>query len=127
MVEQRVPAVPALTDLLFEKAGVGLCLVAPDGTVVRANAEWLRSTGFTSAQVIGEGLQAVFSDAWDMISVMHARARAGESVPERLALLLVRPRGPAAGSRADPPPRTASRAGTAAGASPPAPPPARSR
>ncbi len=34
----------SLTDLLFEERGVGRCLVAPDGTVLRANGEWLRST-----------------------------------------------------------------------------------
>jgi PAS domain S-box-containing protein len=46
-----------LTDLLFDRVAEGLCLVAPDGTVVRANAEWLRSTGLTEEQVVGENIE----------------------------------------------------------------------
>lgn len=93
MAEQRTTGDHGLTDLLFEKAGVGLCLAAPDGTVVRANAEWLRSTGFELAQVIGEDLVALFPDARDLALAMHARARAGEtvSVPPHQVLLRGRP------------------------------------
>jgi PAS domain S-box-containing protein len=42
-----------LTDLLFDDPDVGRCLVAPDGSVLRANAEWLRSTGFSLDDVLG--------------------------------------------------------------------------
>jgi PAS domain S-box-containing protein len=69
-----------LTDLLFERAGDGLCLVAPDGTVVRANAEWLRLTGFTAEQVPGENILDLFPATRDVALAMHARARAGHRV-----------------------------------------------
>jgi PAS domain S-box-containing protein len=69
-----------LTDLLFENAGVGLCLVAPDGTVVRANAEWLRSTGFTEKEVVGENIIDLSPRTRDLALAIHARARAGHRV-----------------------------------------------
>jgi PAS domain S-box-containing protein len=69
-----------LTDLLFEEAGAGLCLVAPDGTVQRANAEWLRSTGFSAEQVIGEDIIELFPDDRARVLALHARARAGDRV-----------------------------------------------
>jgi PAS domain S-box-containing protein len=69
-----------LTDLLFDRAGVGLCLVAADGTVLRANAEWLRSTGLTTEQVIGSNIIELFPATRDTALAMHARARAGHYV-----------------------------------------------
>jgi PAS domain S-box-containing protein len=72
-------AQPAVTDLLFGKAGVGLCLVAPDDTVVRANAEWLRSTGYTEEQVVGESILDLFAATREVLA-LHARARAGHRV-----------------------------------------------
>ena len=80
MPDQQTSGSPSLTDLLFEEAGVGLCLVAPDGTVVRANAEWLRSTGFAAEQVVGEDIIELFPETRDMAAAMHARARAGRRV-----------------------------------------------
>ncbi|WP_242370702.1 MULTISPECIES: PAS domain S-box protein [Anaeromyxobacter] len=73
------PTTPSrtLTDLLFEKEEVGLCLVAPDGTVLRANAKWLRSTGFTEEQVVGQSMVELFPDTRETVLEMHARARAG--------------------------------------------------
>jgi PAS domain S-box-containing protein len=76
----KTKTTPTLTDLLFEKAHVGLCLVAPDGTVLRANAAWLSSTGFTHEQVIGESIIELFPATRDMSLAMHARARAGHRV-----------------------------------------------
>jgi PAS domain S-box-containing protein len=52
-VANTTAALP-LIRLIFDKAAIGLCLFAPDGAVVRANAEWLRSTGFTEEQVVGK-------------------------------------------------------------------------
>jgi PAS domain S-box-containing protein len=80
MPHAHTTAAPTLTDLLFDKVGVGLCLVAPDDTVVRANAEWLRATGFTAEQVVGEDIIALFPETRDMALAMHARARAGHRV-----------------------------------------------
>jgi PAS domain S-box-containing protein len=69
----------ALLDALFEDALVGRCLVAPDGTILRANTEWLRSTGFTR-DVVGVDIVALFPQMRDMAIAMHARARAGHRV-----------------------------------------------
>jgi PAS domain S-box-containing protein len=77
-VANTTPA--TLTDLLFEKTDAGLCLVAPDGTIVRANAEWLRSTELTEDQVVGENIIDLFPATRDTALAMHARARAGHRV-----------------------------------------------
>ena len=69
-----------LTDLLFEDPGVGRCLVAPDGSVLRANSEWLRSTGFTLDDVLGADIIDLFPETRDMALAMHDRARAGHRV-----------------------------------------------
>jgi PAS domain S-box-containing protein len=68
-----------LLEVLFEDALVGRCLVAPDGSILRANSEWLRSTGFTR-DVVGVDIVALFPQVRDMAVAMHARARAGHHV-----------------------------------------------
>ncbi|HEY6005254.1 MAG TPA: ATP-binding protein [Anaeromyxobacter sp.] len=73
-------AAPVLTDLLFEEPGVGRCLVAPDGSILRVNGEWLRSTGFRLDDVLGADIVGLFPDTRDMALAMHARARAGHRV-----------------------------------------------
>jgi PAS domain S-box-containing protein len=65
-----------LADLLFDEAGVALCLVAPDGSVIRANAEWLRSTGLTLDEILGEDVIELFPETREMTLGLHARARA---------------------------------------------------
>ncbi|ACG73623.1 PAS/PAC sensor hybrid histidine kinase [Anaeromyxobacter sp. K] len=80
MSTQRTVGSASLTDLLFDEAAVGLCLVAPDGTIVRVNAPWLRSTGFQHEQVLGEHIVSLFPGTRDMALAMHARARAGHRV-----------------------------------------------
>jgi PAS domain S-box-containing protein len=70
----------AVVDLLFEDEFVGRCLVAPDGTVLRANREWLRSTGFALDDVLGADIIEQFPDTRDVALAMHARARAGHRV-----------------------------------------------
>ncbi|HEX9051375.1 MAG TPA: PAS domain S-box protein [Anaeromyxobacter sp.] len=69
-----------LLDLLFDEPSVGRCLVAPDGSVLRANAEWLRSTGFALDRVLGADIVALFPQTRDMALALHARARAGHHV-----------------------------------------------
>jgi signal transduction histidine kinase len=69
-----------LTDLLFEEPGIGRCLVAPDRTVLRANGEWLRSTGFSLDEVLGADIIDLFPGTRDMAIALHARARAGHHV-----------------------------------------------
>ena len=80
MRTQPIPYSPQLADLLLETAGVGLCLVAPDGTVLRANAGWLRSTPYTVEQVIRENIIELFPATREQALAMHARARAGHHV-----------------------------------------------
>jgi PAS domain S-box-containing protein len=67
----------ALADLLFEEPGVGRCLVAPDGSVLRANLEWLRATGFSLNDALGADIIDLFPEARD---VALARVRAGHRV-----------------------------------------------
>jgi len=69
-----------LLDLLFEDSSVGRCLVAPDGSVLRANAEWLRSTGFSLDDVLGANIVELFPEARDIVLATHGRARAGHRV-----------------------------------------------
>lgn len=74
--------------LLFEQAGLGVCLVGADGRVVRVNAEWLRGTGLP-ASVAGVGIDEVVPDVEDPIREACARARAGVRVdlPRRRVLV----------------------------------------
>jgi|SRR5690349_20179997 len=80
MLALRASPETMLSDLLFEQAGVGLCLVGPDGTALRANDEWLRSTGFSPGQVIGKDVIELFPDTRELAAAIHARARNGEKV-----------------------------------------------
>jgi PAS domain S-box-containing protein len=80
MLEQGTESAPTLTDLLFERAHDGLCVVAPDGTVLRANSEWMRSTGFSLGEVLGADLVELFPATRDLSLALHARARAGHHV-----------------------------------------------
>jgi PAS domain S-box-containing protein len=69
-----------LAELLLQEPGVGRCLVAPDGRVVRANDEWLRSTGLTGETVVGADIVALFPHTRDLARALHARARLGHRV-----------------------------------------------
>jgi PAS domain S-box-containing protein len=80
MAEHRTPASGQLVDVLFDEAGVGLCLVAPDETILRVNAEWLRTMGYAGEQVVGEDIVELFPDTRERALALHARARAGERV-----------------------------------------------
>ncbi len=68
-----------LADLVFECAGVGLCVVAPDGTVLQANAEFHRVTGFAQS-VVGKGVGELFVGMRHPALALIARARAGATV-----------------------------------------------
>jgi PAS domain S-box-containing protein len=74
------PQRPELLDLLFEQAGVALCLVAPGGRVVRANGDWLRAGGFAWEDVAGADILDLFPEARDVAAAQHARVRAGETI-----------------------------------------------
>lgn len=70
----------ALLDVLFDDPSVGRCLVAPDGTILRANSEWLRSTGLRTEDAIGADMIALLPEGRDAALAQHARARAGHTV-----------------------------------------------
>jgi PAS domain S-box-containing protein len=72
---------PLLVDLLFEKADVGLCLAAPDGSGLRANAEWRRMTGRGAEGLDGGNALERLGLSRDAAEALLARARAGETVP----------------------------------------------
>jgi PAS domain S-box-containing protein len=72
-------ASPPLVDLLFERAGVGLCFVAPDDRVLRANAEWLRGTGLRLEQVIGGNIHDLFPGSRECGRAVE-QARAGQTI-----------------------------------------------
>ncbi len=70
-------AASALTDLFFAEPGVGRCLVAPDGSVLRANEEWLRSTGFKLGDVLGAEIIDLLPDTRDhFVLYPHAEKEA---------------------------------------------------
>lgn len=79
-VRTTTTASSTLLDLLFDDGSVGRCLVAPDGTVLRVNGEWLRSTGSSAEDVVGADVIGLFPETRDVALAMHARARAGHHV-----------------------------------------------
>ena len=80
MTVHDVRSASPLLDLIFDNDGVGRCLVAPDASVLRANAAWLRSTGFKRDEVLGANIVELFPDSRDLALALHARARAGHRV-----------------------------------------------
>jgi PAS domain S-box-containing protein len=78
--EADAPGFTRLLDLLFEDPQVGRCMVAPDGTALRANREWLRATGLVLDGILGASLVDLFPDARDVVLALHAHARAGRHV-----------------------------------------------
>ena len=75
-----VSATSPLLDLLFDDPATGRCLVAPDGSVLRANAEWLRGNGLALDDVLGEDVLALFPESRRELAPLLDRARAGERV-----------------------------------------------
>jgi PAS domain S-box-containing protein len=69
-----------LLDLLFEEPSFARCLVSPEGRVVRANSEWLRSTGHTLEEVIGRDVSKLLPVTDDTANELLARVRAGQRV-----------------------------------------------
>ncbi|RYY57186.1 MAG: PAS domain S-box protein, partial [Comamonadaceae bacterium] len=74
------PPASVLLDALFATPACGHCLVDPDGLVVRVNAEWLRSTGFAEADVLGRDIVSLFPGSEDLSRALHELARAGRQV-----------------------------------------------
>jgi PAS domain S-box-containing protein len=74
--ESPAPTRP-LTDLLFDEADVGLCLVAPDGTVARANDRWGEATGVAAARPGSDALAAL-PPASEVALALRASLASGE-------------------------------------------------
>jgi len=70
------PWTSPLLDLLFDDALAGRCLVAPDGSILRANGAWLRLAGLSLDDVLGANFVELFPDTREV----HDRARAGHVV-----------------------------------------------
>ncbi|HET8539910.1 MAG TPA: ATP-binding protein [Anaeromyxobacter sp.] len=71
--------VPALLEAVFERAGVGLCVVGPRDEVVRANRRWLRAAQAPAARVVGRDVLAPLPRSW-RVRALLARARRGGPV-----------------------------------------------
>jgi PAS domain S-box-containing protein len=71
---------PEILELLLARAGVGLCLLAPNLTVLRANAAWLRLTGVGAEEVRGADALALFPDTRDLALSLYERVQRGETV-----------------------------------------------
>jgi PAS domain S-box-containing protein len=74
------PVASSLLDALFQTPACGYCLVNPAGRVVRANDEWLRSTGFRRDQVVGYDIIELFPGTQDMSRALHDLARSSGQV-----------------------------------------------
>ncbi len=79
-IQERAALSTEVLGLLFARAGIGLCFVAPNLTVLRANAEWLRCTGYTAERVEGEDILAVFPDTREVALSLYERVQRGETV-----------------------------------------------
>ena len=68
-----------LLDQVFNAARVGLCLVDPEGLVVRVNGEWLRSVGLTREAALGHHFFDLPS-APPELRRLHDEVRRGKSI-----------------------------------------------
>ncbi|WP_242343856.1 hybrid sensor histidine kinase/response regulator [Anaeromyxobacter terrae] len=79
-IQQQAAISAEVLGLLFARAGVGLCFVAPNLTVLRANAEWLRWSGYAAERIEGEDILAVFPDTRELALSFYERVQRGETV-----------------------------------------------
>ncbi len=73
---KRTTSAASMIELLFERAGVGLALFSPDGTLLRANEEWRRATALAAQD--RPGIVDVLAGTRDAALEMLRRAGAGE-------------------------------------------------
>jgi PAS domain S-box-containing protein len=71
------PIHPTALREAFFAAGVGLCLLDPQGRVLLANEEWLRSAGLTAAAALGRDIWELFPNSPPELRRLHDAARAG--------------------------------------------------
>ncbi len=71
-----------LLSTIFQRADVGLCLVAHDNRVLMANPEWVRSAGVTGEHfdVVGRDVLDLLPEVRDLAADLLARARTGQKV-----------------------------------------------
>ena len=76
--DERTPVVDEmLLRTIFDRADIGLCLVAHDNRVLMANPEWLRSAGVTGelADVVGQDVLDLVPEVRDLAATLLARVR----------------------------------------------------
>jgi PAS domain S-box-containing protein len=71
-------AANVLAELLFDEAGSGRSLVAPDGTMIRANAEWLRAMGLTLDEAVGRDVLQLLPQAREAAIAVRTLALEGQ-------------------------------------------------
>src|SRR5919206_4203647 len=83
------PRLTSLVDALFEEANVGLCLIAPDGRVVRGNDSWLRIAGLAAEDAVGARFVDLVARDREGVHRALEQAREGQTVelPRRLVRL----------------------------------------
>ncbi|MHB1162352.1 MAG: PAS domain-containing sensor histidine kinase [Chloroflexota bacterium] len=77
---RSVPPAEVLLSAVFERAGVGLCLVDPRNRVALANSEWLRFADLTAEQTIGHEILELLPEIRSLLTVLLSRARNGETL-----------------------------------------------
>ena len=73
-------AISDLLDQVFTAVGVGLCLLDPDGLVVRANAEWSRTVGLANDQAPGRSIWDLVQSSTPELRRLHDEVRTGKTV-----------------------------------------------
>jgi PAS domain S-box-containing protein len=74
------PSTTPLIDALLEEHGALRCVAAPDGRILRANCEWLRSGAGGPGDVAGADLSEALQVDRATATALLARVRAGERV-----------------------------------------------
>lgn len=64
----------------FERAGVALCLVSPDGRVMAVNDEWVSATGWRREETLGRGVADLLPEKRGQTAQLLRRARGGQVV-----------------------------------------------
>ncbi len=77
----RDAAAGDVLESVFERCGVGLCLLDARGRVRRVNVRWLEAFALDTSEISGRELWEILPDAPPELRALHARARGGEAVP----------------------------------------------
>jgi PAS domain S-box-containing protein len=67
-------------DTVFDTSVSGLCLLDPEGSVLRVNSPWLEAAGVTREEMLGRNIWAVFPASTPEIRALHDEARSSGKV-----------------------------------------------